>query len=258
MELDKNIPAFYKPTGFYTSRMFENGLRYVSPNNHTAVFFKTNNIRIDINSRISPIDIVTKILIGGNTDNILLFSQYTNDNYSVVLLSCRYCDPNVVSVLISNRIHYWKECNSFGCIEEYFYLAAERRDDNVEIMDILITALRKCTYYVTSFNGLITTLNILFQCQNVNTFKYLYGILSKDFSESIYNSHYFDKKLLWFGKNIEIIQFLIDNNYLTTQNIIDGVQLNRDPEIINLMKEYISSGKLNISDIDSIFDEKID
>jgi hypothetical protein len=257
MEIDKDIPPIYKPTGFHTKCVLESR-DIVICNNNLLDFCRTRNIKIKVNGkRISLIDIVTKILVDRDADDIILFSQCANDNYEIALLSCRYCNSYVVSVLIASRIHCWKECNSFGGIEEYFYLAAERRDDNVEVMDVLVSALKQCSYYSNSRCGMISILNSLYQCENMNMFKYLYKILRQDFADlTIYDSSCFNKQVLWFGKNIEIIEFLIDNDCVTTENIIDGVLLNRDPKIISLVKDYILCGKLCSNHLESILDEK--
>jgi hypothetical protein len=128
--------------------------------------------------------------------------------------------------------------------DNYLSFAAEREDDNVEIIDILLKS------YPLTTPGIIDIIQTAAHCGNNKMCKHMINYLMTR-NIDIHLLDKFKSELFWETDNVELLDYLIKNHIMENAHIYSGLSVltklntkNIKLQFINCIQEYIDSGLL--------------
>jgi hypothetical protein len=158
-----------------------------------------------------PAEMVSKIFLPNNIDFLIdLFDvAYVNEKFFKQIFSyaCRYSSINVIQYLSTIM-----EPRKYVCSDKYIILITERDDDNVEIMDAIISKIGRIHYNPYAFRAIINNNNLI--CQYL-TDKIL-GLRDNVtfFVTQSFLQNYFN-----------VIDYLLSNRKISNDIIINAIQI---------------------------------
>jgi hypothetical protein len=114
-----------------------------------------------------------------------------------------------------------------------------RLDDNVEIVDAVLSKLDKMPY--SFYHALV---NYAINFDNINIFKYI----CTSYSIQISSFYSLKERVLRSECNIQFLDYLLSNNALSEIDIINGVKIIHSKDKIELALSYVDSGCLKLSE----------
>jgi hypothetical protein len=195
-----------------------------------GIQFEVDEWADDLNC--STYDILENVFSKNNLDFIIDLSNINNKGIQICQFYCalRYSNFNMINYFVQEIRN-----NNLRVNTDYLSIVAERWDDDVQILDLI----------VSNFN--VNLNELLFasaKCNNINMWKYIYGILILKDPSSTYLIH-FKQRTITEYKLYVILSYLLDNNGISEEDIIEASNIfELDSEYKGIIREAIDSGKL--------------
>jgi hypothetical protein len=176
--------------------------------------------------------LMRKVFFADNLDFIDSVTTIVGESTFEYFFFCalRYSSINTINYFINRISHIKYKINL--CV------VAERNDDNVQILDLIVS------HYIIDFESMIIAAA---KCSNVNMWKYLYGIMIKQNLTSQLSR--IKRYFMWSYYLDWILSYLIDNNDISENDIIYGFKwYHCNNSFKEIIKEAIDSGKLKFTD----------
>jgi hypothetical protein len=173
--------------------------------------------------------------------------------YMFICGASRYSTINVLELII--YLSQNEQIKHMENIDRSLLMAAEREDDNVNIVERIISFLKLLGMYRGS--QIMNAIYVSMRCGNNTICKYLLDIF---IAELLYS---FDLNELWKTGNVEIMDYLISKRLVSDKEVLSAINyfmIKPENSIIECIKNNIDSGllKLNSDTIKKLNQLKID
>jgi hypothetical protein len=126
---------------------------------------------------------------------------------------------------------------------DYVKYLAYRIDDNVEVVDAVLTELIADKKYRPYSEMAYYAMN----ANNVNIFKYIYNnILVYQDPELKSFSHTKDC-FIWSTFHTEFLEFFLSKSLLSVENIVRGIKIANTKDKLDIVLSYVESGRLKLN-----------